>query len=173
MNRKYNFGVETLRVGNGREVNLVCVDCGDGIEGTVALSQIEEIINNTASRGGVKCPECRALSCACCGVRTRDKYFAIWADGSRERKEARSGLICWLCIELLRDLGRLDFLNEKSMVSIPGTIPIETYEARPVYPQCPRCESNVTLRQLKHRPHKTMCVECDAVWDTDRLIIPF
>lgn len=46
---------------------LVCVECRQEIPGTVSLATAADAGRKMASKGGVKCPQCRAKSCPRCG----------------------------------------------------------------------------------------------------------
>jgi hypothetical protein len=47
---------------------VFCSDCHGEI-GTMTGETLLRAILNTANKGGVKCPDCRKISCARCGIR--------------------------------------------------------------------------------------------------------
>lgn len=62
----YQAFVQTTFFGNG-VVDVYCVDCQSSI-GTMKNDTLIRAIVHNCHRGGVKCPQCRARSCAVCGV---------------------------------------------------------------------------------------------------------
>lgn len=59
--------VETRRIEATGAHEVYCVDCSKSI-GTMTGKILLEAIVRTHERGGVKCPDCRRLSCGVCGI---------------------------------------------------------------------------------------------------------
>lgn len=65
---------------------VFCNDCRQSI-GTMTGDILSQAIIRTANRGGVKCPDCRKISCTVCGINSNDI-----------KEEFVNGK-CWYCIK--------------------------------------------------------------------------
>jgi hypothetical protein len=152
------FGVRTVGNPHSNIVQLECVSCHKVIDGTMTYEIAMQAIMKNSARGGVKCPECREMSCAVCGTFCgREGSWAIWRTGQAISADIRSGMICSFCEDELGQDGLLafalsrGFTRTNSELMFTGSVTL-----------CPVC-SNGVLYQLPYRTQRAFCPDCGHV----------